>query len=92
MKTSYFSRVAPEVLVTCLQEREVQERWCTSSFFDFFMGLPEMLLYETPVVILDDLTARIVVPSTDIASTPDLFERVQRPCRLCYDLRGLNLE
>ncbi|GFV36555.1 hypothetical protein TNCV_2260741 [Trichonephila clavipes] len=43
-----------------------------------------------------DLTVRIVVTSVDIASTPDVFGRLQqsivRQSLLCYDLCGRKLE
>ncbi|GFW97389.1 hypothetical protein TNCV_4990661 [Trichonephila clavipes] len=47
----------------------------------------KLVPYETPVVTVEDLTSR-VVPSADIAGTPDLFERIEQPFvrqnRLCY--------
>lgn len=62
----------------------------------FFWGHLKSLVYQTPVDTLEDLTARIVVASADIASTPGMFERVRqsfvRRCRLCNDLRGRTFE
>ncbi|GFU48996.1 uncharacterized protein TNCV_2332901 [Trichonephila clavipes] len=47
--------------------------------FDFFFwGHLKALVYETLVAIVEDLTTRIVVTSADIASTPDLFERIRQ--------------
>ncbi|GFV01120.1 hypothetical protein TNCV_1010411 [Trichonephila clavipes] len=40
-------------------------------FFWYHLKLP---VYETPVATVENLTAWIVVSSTDIANTPDLFE------------------
>ncbi|GFS79183.1 hypothetical protein TNCV_4408771 [Trichonephila clavipes] len=48
----------------------------------------------TPVATEEDLTAWIVVVSSVISSTPDLFQRVRRAflgrCRLRHDLHGYN--
>ncbi|GFV73745.1 hypothetical protein TNCV_3548941 [Trichonephila clavipes] len=50
-------------------------------------GHLKSLVYETLVATVEDLTALIVVPSADIASTSGLFELVRqsivRWCRLC---------
>ncbi|GFU88990.1 hypothetical protein TNCV_2894381 [Trichonephila clavipes] len=63
---------------------------------DFFWGHLKLFVYETPVSTVEDLTVQIVVASADIASIPDLFERVRQPfvrwCRLCYDLSDRNFE
>ncbi|GFU06265.1 uncharacterized protein TNCV_4765631 [Trichonephila clavipes] len=51
-----------------------------------FWAHRESLVCETPVAIVENLTARIGVASADIASTLDLFQRVRlsfvRRCRL----------
>ncbi|GFV80198.1 hypothetical protein TNCV_1477601 [Trichonephila clavipes] len=55
----------------------------------FFFDYLKSLVYEAPVVTMEDLMERIL-----IASTPDLFERVRqffnRRCRLYYDLNRPN--
>ncbi|GFX81407.1 uncharacterized protein TNCV_142571 [Trichonephila clavipes] len=57
----------------------------------FFCGHLKSLVYETPAVTEEDLIARHMVASADVASTPELFKRVQKSfvcyCRLGYDLR-----
>ncbi|GFV16222.1 hypothetical protein TNCV_3379861 [Trichonephila clavipes] len=50
-----------------------------------------LLVYDMPVAIVEQLTTWIVIDSADTASTSDLFEHVRQSfvlqCRLCYDLR-----
>ncbi|GFV30332.1 uncharacterized protein TNCV_98071 [Trichonephila clavipes] len=62
----------------------------------FFWGHLESLVYEILVAAVKDLTARIVFASADIASIPDLSERIRqsfvRGCRMCCDLRNCNFE
>ncbi|GFW41503.1 uncharacterized protein TNCV_465911 [Trichonephila clavipes] len=57
----------------------------------FFWCHLKSLVYETPVITVVNLKARIDVASADIANTPGLFERVRQSivcrCGLCYDLR-----
>ncbi|GFT58533.1 hypothetical protein TNCV_1250141 [Trichonephila clavipes] len=46
---------------------------------DFFISGPmKSLGNETPVAIMDDFTARIVIASGDIAIPPNLFELVRQ--------------
>ncbi|GFW92181.1 uncharacterized protein TNCV_3540671 [Trichonephila clavipes] len=43
----------------------------------FFWGHLKSLAYDTPTAIVEDLTAQIVIASDDLASTTEIFERVQ---------------
>ncbi|GFU70213.1 hypothetical protein TNCV_5058051 [Trichonephila clavipes] len=60
------------------------------------LTLLKLLVYETLLATVDDLTVRIIFASADIASTPELFECYRlsyiRRCRLRSDLRSRNFE
>lgn len=67
-----------------------------NTFDSFFLGHLKLFVYQAPVYTMEELTARIVVASADIASTPGIFELVRlylvRRCRLLSGLRGRNFE
>ncbi|GFY16545.1 hypothetical protein TNCV_735721 [Trichonephila clavipes] len=44
----------------------------------FFCGHRHWFVYKTSLATVEDFTARIVIASTEIASTPELFECVQQ--------------
>ncbi|GFW81348.1 hypothetical protein TNCV_376961 [Trichonephila clavipes] len=59
----------------------------------YFWRYLKSFAHERPKVTLEDLTARIIVISTCIMSTPDLFEYIDNPssvgvgCALTYEHR-----
>ncbi|GBN71799.1 hypothetical protein AVEN_202372-1 [Araneus ventricosus] len=65
-------------------------------WISFFWGHQKSLVYRTPVDTLEDLAAQIVVVSTDIASTPGMFDCIRqtlvRQCQLRNDLLSRNFE
>ncbi|GFV81069.1 uncharacterized protein TNCV_2270531 [Trichonephila clavipes] len=71
---------------------------CSPDFnlLDFFYWATCNRLCMTQIVTVQDLTARIIITSADIAITPDLFKCVRQcfvhQCRLCYDLRSHSFE
>ncbi|GFY13000.1 uncharacterized protein TNCV_665661 [Trichonephila clavipes] len=61
----------------------------------FFSNHLKSFVYETPVITMEDLIARIIDASTVLSSTPDLFEWDRQSvcrCRLYYDLCGCDLK
>ncbi|GFT84974.1 hypothetical protein TNCV_2507761 [Trichonephila clavipes] len=50
---------------------------CNECVQETFMDHLKLIVFETPMASIEDLAARIIVTSADIASTPDLFERVR---------------
>ena len=64
---------------------------------DFFLwGDVKSLVYETPVVTVEDLIARISVVCEVVQQTPGIFERVRqnniRRCTACIDAGGHHFE
>ncbi|GFV67637.1 uncharacterized protein TNCV_4623171 [Trichonephila clavipes] len=62
----------------------------------FFWGHLKSLAHETSVATVEDLKARIIVASANIANKPNLFERVRQffilRCQLCSNLRGRDFD
>ncbi|GFU18843.1 hypothetical protein TNCV_1085811 [Trichonephila clavipes] len=53
-------------------------------FLFLFWGHLKSLMFETLGVTMEDLMARIVVALSEIASTPNLFERFGVNCAMTY--------